>query len=464
MRYFPAFIDLKGAEVTVNGGGELAVRKIRLLLPAGPRIVVFGANPGCAVARHFGDRVTLHDRALGDEDFSTPPKLVVAATGDAAEDERVARLARKHRVPVNAVDLPGLCDVVVPSMVRRGDLVIGISTGGAAPVLGRRIRQRLEASLPQGLGRLVAFAGSRRAQVAEAVPGPGRRAFWERFFAGPAAEAVMAGDEARADALFRDELTGDTPGQVHIVGAGPGDPELLTLKALRVCQEADVILHDNLVSDGVLELCRRDAERIYVGKKRADHALAQPEIGALMVRLARAGKRVVRLKGGDPFVFGRGGEELEALRAAGIEAQVVPGISAAMGCAARAEIPLTHRGLSQAVTFVTAEAGGGGAPAIDWAALAAGGGTIVVYMGVRRAGDVSAALVEGGLAPSTPAAVIADGTLPGERIIRADLGSLHRAAADISAPAVLIIGEVAARARGEDLDALVADANGRCAA
>jgi len=455
MRTFPAFMNLDRQTVFLNGGGELALRKARLLLPAGARVVAFSAELDGALAQELGDHVVLRSEPLSDPAFIEGPKLLVTATGDEKEDERAAKLGRAFGVPVNAVDLPHLCDVVIPSIVRRGDLSIGISTSGAAPVLGRRLRERIEAMLPAQLGEVVSFAKERREIVSGALQPKDRRGFWERFFSSPAAEAVLEGREAEAHQGFSELLAekGQT-GHVYIVGAGPGDPELLTLKALRVCQEADVILHDNLVSDEILTLCRRDAERIYVGKKRSDHALPQADIGALMVRLAQEGKRVVRLKGGDPFIFGRGGEELEALKAEGIPATVVPGITAALGCGASAELPLTHRGLSQAVTFVTAEAGGGGAPDIDWPALASLKGTIVVYMGVRRAEDVATALIEGGLNATTPVAVVADGTRDSERIIRSDLGSLGSAAGQVKAPGLLIIGEVAAKARGEDLLAI----------
>ncbi|MEO1657914.1 MAG: siroheme synthase CysG [Pseudomonadota bacterium] len=456
MRYFPAFMDLDGSTVLLSGGGELALRKARLLLPSGARLVAYHASQEGPLAQELGDQVILRAGAMDDDAFSVHPKLIVAATGDEAEDERVAKLGRAHGVPVNAVDMPHLCDVVIPSIVDRGDLVVGISTGGAAPVVGRRLREKLEAMLPRRFGEVISFAKARRDIVSKAIEPKNRRGFWERFFEGPAAEAILDGDDDTAERHFAEALhTPQQAGHVHIVGAGPGDPELLTLKALRVCQEADVILYDNLVSDGVLELCRRDAERIYVGKKRAEHALPQPQIGALMAELAREGKRVVRLKGGDPFIFGRGGEELDALKAEGITASVVPGISSALGCAASAEVPLTHRGLSQAVTFVTAEAGGGGTPDVDWKALASLGGTIVVFMGVRRAGGVGGALIDGGLAASTPIAVVANGTLPNERIVRGELGRLGEAAAQIAAPALLVIGDVAAKARGEELDALL---------
>jgi uroporphyrin-III C-methyltransferase/precorrin-2 dehydrogenase/sirohydrochlorin ferrochelatase len=456
MRYFPAFMDLQDQQVFITGGGELALRKARLLLGAGARLKVFGAAEEDPIVGELGGRIETAGR-LDDLAFRDTPKLLVAATGDETEDERCARLARSYGVPVNAVDLPHLCDVVVPSIVSRGDLVVGISTGGAAPVIGRRLRERLEAMLPARLGDLIGFAKARRARAGAAVPAAQRRAFWEEVFGGPVAEAVLEGDTEEAEKLFGEALEGRSGrGQVHIVGAGPGDPELLTLKALRVCQEADVILHDALVTDEILALCRRDAERIYVGKKRAEHALPQEEIGALMTRLAGEGKRVVRLKGGDPFIFGRGGEELEALKAAGIPVSVVPGISAALGCAASAEIPLTHRGVSQSVTFVTAEGGNGKAPSTDWKALAAVGGTIVVYMGMSKAGEVASALLNAGLAPTLPVAVVAEGTRRTETIVRATLSDLGLAAGAVGAPGVIIIGETARKARGEEIRSLLA--------
>ena len=273
---------------------------------------------------------------------------------------------------------------------------------------------------------------------------------------------MLDGDAAGAAEAYEKALASvadDRPaiGHVSIVGAGPGDPELLTLKALRAIQEADVVLHDNLVGDGVIELIRRDAERIYVGKRKGDHALPQEEIGALMVRLAREGRRVVRLKGGDPYVFGRGGEELDCLRQAGVPATVVPGVTSALGCAASAGVPLTHRGLAQAVTFVTASGGAYAEPRVDWDALARLGHTVVVFMGVSKAAEVSRNLRAGGLDASTPVAVVENGTLPEQRVLRTSLGTLPAdiAAAGIEGPAVLIIGEVAARAEGSAVADLV---------
>ncbi|WP_051881479.1 siroheme synthase CysG [Parvularcula oceani] len=453
MRYFPAFFDLRHRDVYVSGGGALAARKARLLLKADARVTFWGAGPEAPVRAEFDGRCAFETEQL--TALSPRPALVVAASGDEEDDARVAALARAAGVPVNAVDQPQACDFVVPSLIERGDVTIGISTGGAAPVIGRRLRERIEALLPARLGALVAFAGARRGEVAERVAPEARRGFWERVLAGPVAEAVLDGDEAGAEARFAAALDDSRlpQGHVAIVGAGPGDPELLTLKALRVLQEADVVLYDNLVGTGVLELIRRDAERVYVGKKRSDHSLPQEEIGALMVRLAGEGKRVVRLKGGDPYVFGRGGEELDVLREAGIAASVVPGITAAAGCGADASVPLTHRGLSQAVTFVTAQGGSGGAPGIDWEALARLGHTIVVYMGVAKAGEVAGNLRAGGLAADTPVAVIEKGTLPEQAIVKTDLQRLPDdiLAGGITGPAILVIGAVAARADGRGL-------------
>ena len=452
MRYFPAFFDVADRDVWISGGDALAARKARLVLKAGARVTFWDANADALVRAEFGDACTYRERPIGV--MRPRPALVIAASGRAGADTRVAALARAAGVPVNVVDAPASCDFVVPSVVERGDVTIGISTGGAAPVIGRRLRERIEAMLPARLGALVAFAGARRAEVAERVAPAERRGFWERVLEGPIAEAVLDGDEAAAEAGFAAALRGERqPGHVWIVGAGPGDPELLTLKALRALQEADVVLHDNLVGDGVIELIRRDAERIYVGKRRGEHTLAQEEIGALMVRLAREGKRVVRLKGGDPYVFGRGGEELDALKAAGVAATVVPGVTSALGCAASAGVPLTHRGLSQAVTFVTATGGAGGAPDVDWGALARLKHTIVVFMGVSKAAAVSANLRAGGLPADTPVAVIERGTMPDQRVVRTDLRALPEdiEAASVTGPAVLIIGQVAARATGAEI-------------
>ena len=373
--------------------------------------------------------------------------LVIAATGLDAVDSRVSEAARDAGIPVNAVDRRDLSDFSVPAIVDRDPIVVAVSSGGAAPVLARRLRERIEALLPSRLGDLARFAERFRTSVAAMVPAPSRRRFWELFFEGPVATRLLAGEGHGAREAMLGLVNAPTrrePGSVAIVGAGPGDPDLLTLRALRLLQDADVIVHDRLVGAGVLDLARRDAQRICVGKARGNHSLGQDGINALLAERALAGQRVVRLKGGDPLIFGRGGEEVEHLRRLGIAVQVVPGITAATGCAAAAGLPLTHRDLAQSVTFVTAHARDG-EPRLDWRALAAPHQTLVVYMGVAVADRLAARLIEHGLAPATPVAIIENGTLPSQRVITGklhDLGALVHGRG-VEGPAALVIGEVA---------------------
>ena len=460
MRYIPAFFDVKNRPVLIAGGGEEALRKARLISKANPSITFVAPDMAPAIIDEFASTAHLTQRRFKASDLkgdtASRPAIVIVATGDAAEDERIALKAHTRGIPVNVVDRPELCDFVVPSLVERGDLVIGISTGGQAPVLGRSLRAKIEALLPQRLSALTAFASDFRQAVTDALPKEKRRSFWESIFSGPVADMVLAGHEtqAREQALrLLNQPDATRQGFVHIVGAGPGDPELLTLKALRVLQEADIVLHDNLVTDGIMELVRRDAERIYVGKKKSDHALPQAEIADLMIRLAHEGKRVVRLKGGDPFIFGRGGEELDALNVAGVAAEVVPGITAATGCGAVAGVSLTHRDHAQAVTFVTGHAKGEAAPDLDWAALTRLGHTLVIYMGVGTAARTSAQLLRAGMKVTMPVAIIEKGTTPEQKIVRTDITHLPRdiRQAGIKGPAILVIGEVAAKATGRGL-------------
>ncbi|MBV8062301.1 MAG: uroporphyrinogen-III C-methyltransferase, partial [Nevskia sp.] len=338
--YFPVFLRLRGVRVLVVGGGEVAARKVRLLLRAAPRIEV--------VARLLNAELEALARAGGivhlAGEFSPEQvagcRLVIAATDDRLLNRAVSAAADAAQVPVNAVDDGEHSSFITPSIVDRGPLQVAISTGGAAPVLARRLRERIEAWLPAGYGRLATFLHRTRPQVAESRELPQRRSIWERFLDGPGAEAALRGDEAAAEAELKRLLEGaPVRGEVYLVGAGPGDPDLLTFRALRLMQQADVVLYDRLLPQPILELVRRDAERVFVGKRRNQHTVPQDEINAELVRLASEGKRVLRLKGGDPFVFGRGGEEIETLAAAGIPFQVVPGITAASGCAAYAGIP-----------------------------------------------------------------------------------------------------------------------------
>lgn len=457
MKFFPAFFDLAGRRVLVAGSGEAAARKARLLADAGARIEFAAPSFDAGFSAEWSGRARLIETGPDAALFSGAA-LVFVAVDDEAEALAWSDAARAAGVPVNAVDRPALSDFATPSIVDRGDVVVAISTGGAAPVLGRRLRARIEALLPSRLSALAAFAGSFRDAVAERLAPAGRRAFWERVFDGPVAAAVLAGDEAGARrdfiAALDHQQAEQSAGVVHIVGAGPGDPDLLTLRALRLIQDADVILYDRLVGDAILKLARRDALFLYVGKAKADHAVPQAEIESRLIAFARAGKTVVRLKGGDPFIFGRGGEELEAVRAAGVPVFVTPGVTAAIGCAASAGLPLTHRDAAQALTFVTGHAKGDADPDLDWAALARLGHTLVVYMGVSKAAAIARNLILNGRAGSTPVAVIENGTRPDEKVIKGTLADLGRLveAEGVAGPAILVIGEVAAKARGLVLD------------
>jgi len=452
MSYFPVFFSLADRDVLLVGGGEAAAQKLRLLLKAGARVrlVARQATPEIESLAAEG-RIDWQRRGFVAGD-AAGRALAVAASGETELDARVAEAARQAGVPVNVVDHAELSDFIVPAIVDRDPVIIGISTAGAAPLIARRLRERIEALLPARLGRLARFAELFRDAVALALADRRERLrFWERFLDGPAADAVLAGREPEAAERLLREINGKpsaaAQGRVAIVGAGPGDPELLTLKALRHLESADVILYDRLVDPAILDRARRDARRLYVGKAPGRHALRQEEINALLVAEARAGHRVVRLKGGDPFIFGRGGEELDALRAAGIETEIVPGITAALGCAASAAIPLTHRDHAQALVIATAE-GKAGEPGLDWAAFARSGQTLAIYMGVAAAARVAERLIAGGLAATTPVAVIENGTRADERVLAGRLGGLGSlvADADIDGPALILVGEVAARA------------------
>ncbi|MBI1364392.1 MAG: uroporphyrinogen-III C-methyltransferase [Alphaproteobacteria bacterium] len=452
MDRFPAFLSLRGERAVIVGGGSAAVAKGRLLAAAGAELLFVAARFSHALKAEFGERAGLLERAPARGDFLGARVAVVAEPERA---ERCAAWAREEGALVNVVDRPDLSDFITPSIVDRGEVVVAISTGGAAPALARRLREKIESILPARLGALARFARAFRPAVAGKLDPAQRRRFWERFYDGPLAARLLAGDvrgggEAALAAL--DALQAPEPeGVLHIVGAGPGDPDLLTLKALRLIQSADVIFYDRLVGPAILDYARRDAERVFVGKRQGAHSVSQTEIERRLIEAARAGKVVVRLKGGDPFVFGRGGEELDAARAAGVPVFVTPGVTAATGCAAAAGMALTHRDHAQAVTFVSGRAKDGGDPDLDWAALARLGHTLVVYMGAGRAPEIAARLIKAGRAAATPVAVIENGTLPDQKIIRGVLSELGELVerARISGPTLLVIGEVAALADGE---------------
>lgn len=449
MNYFPAFFDLDGQRVLVVGGGEVALRKISLLERAGALITVVApvmtpeleqraaAGAFNAVVREF---------VPGDLDGM---RMVIVATSRRAVNRWIANLSESRNIPVNVVDDAQSSRFIVPAIIDRDPVLVAVSTGGASPVLARRLRERLEALIPAKIGDLAAWLaelrGSTRRRLRDTAE---RRRFFETLVDGPAARRFIAGDHAGArrmaqELLARSAAAPRAAGEVTLVGAGPGDPELLTLKALRALQDADVILYDRLVPAAVLELARRDAARICVGKAAGRKGSTQAEINALLIEHARRGRRVVRLKGGDPFIFGRGGEELQALAAARIPFSVVPGITAATACAAYAGIPLTHRDYAHSVTFVTGHGQGDGQEP-DWRALAQPGATAVFYMGVARLGQIAQKLMEHGAGAARPAAIVAQGTTARQRVIMATLASIGGVSSEakVESPALLIVGEV----------------------
>lgn len=453
MDFFPAFLKLDGKPCLLVGGGKVAARKARLLLSANARLTIVAPRISHGVAAIVASGRAAHrPRRFRDADVAGH-WLVVSATGDRAVETRVAEAAKAARVFVNCVDDTGNCSYITPAIVDRSPLVIAISSAGSAPVLARRIRATIESLLPHGLGGLAALAGRWRQEVSQRLPSFGARLrFWEQIFDGSVAGAAQAGDLETAETLLADTLeagAADAPGEAWLVGAGPGDPDLLTLKALQAMQRADVILHDRLVSDEVLAMARRDAERIAVGKAPGRASVSQGQVNAMLVELVSSGKRVCRLKGGDPFIFGRGGEEAEVLRARGLTCHVVPGITAAAGCAAAAGIPLTHRDDAQSVAFVTAH-GRQSTDSLDWQSLARDRQTLAVYMGVRRFPDIMRHMIDHGRPADTPVAIVERGTTPRQRVVRGRLGQLAMLAEAyaIESPAMLYIGGVASRGAG----------------
>jgi len=448
--YFPAFFNLQNVQVLIVGGGEVASRKVELLRRSGALMTVV-APQLCAAVAELGaaGQLTIVQRDFEPGDLDGA-RLVIVATSRRAVNRWIANLSEARGIPVNVVDDPEASRFIVPAIVDRDPVLVAVSTGGSSPVLARRLRERLEAALPKRLGELALWLRRLREATTLHLEGIAeRRRFFEAIVDGPAGRRFIEGDADGAEQMAQRLLsqTAAAPraaGAVALVGAGPGDPELLTLKALRALQDADVILYDRLVSDAILDLARRDATRLCVGKSAAGRGTSQEEINALLIQHAADGKRVVRLKGGDPFMFGRGGEELQALAAAGIDFSVVPGITAAAGCAAYAGIPLTHRDHAHAVTFVTGHADRHGVEP-DWRALAARGGTAVFYMGLARLDHITAKLLEHGADPLLPAALIAQGTLPTQRVITATLSTLRDALVGVGleSPALLIVGEVA---------------------
>ncbi|HDK8955400.1 TPA: uroporphyrinogen-III C-methyltransferase [Acinetobacter baumannii] len=447
MDIFPISLKLQQQRCLIVGGGHIALRKATLLAKAGGIIDV--------VAPAIEDQLLQLIKTTGGEPFieafgekflSTPYRLVIAATNDAEVNKTVFEQCEARNLLVNSVDDIPHCRFMVPAIIDRSPLIVSVASNGTSPVLSRQIRTQLETSIPHGMGKLAEFSGKWRNQVKEKISNPDeRRIFWENLYASPLKEQVFNDNLDVADSMLEQALQEwkAPKGEVYLVGAGPGDPELITLKALRLMQQADVVIYDRLVSAPILELCRRDATKIYVGKARSNHSVPQEGINALLVDYAKKGKRVCRLKGGDPFIFGRGGEEIQELFQAGVPFQVVPGITAASGCSAYAGIPLTHRDYAQSVRFLTGHLKEG-SPELPWNELVYENQTLVLYMGLVGLERICEQLIAHGQRPDMPVALISKGTTPEQKVVVGSLADIASKVTEhqIHAPTLTIIGEV----------------------
>ena len=449
MDFLPIFYDLKDQRCLVVGGGDVALRKADLLVRAGARLRVVSPelcdDLDDLIRRSGGEYL----RSVYSPDYLSDVALVIAATDRAEVNVKVSEDAKQMGLPINVVDHPDLSSFIFPAVIDRSPVVIAVSSGGQSPVLARLLRGKLESMIPASYGRLAHLVGRFRDQVKQRFGTVNeRRGFWEFILQGPVAEMVFAGKEEKAEELLENALAAadgeqSGTGEVYLVGGGPGDPDLLTFKALRLMQQADVVVYDRLVSPQVLDLCRRDADRVYVGKARKNHALPQDEINNLLVKLAKEGKRVLRLKGGDPFIFGRGGEEIDQLMAQNIPFQVVPGITSASGCAAYSGIPLTHRDYAQSVRFVTGHLKDDSCD-LPWHELVHEHQTLVIYMGLISLSQICERLIQHGMAADMPIALIEKGTQPEQRVITGTLQTISElsAQAEIKPPALIIVGKV----------------------
>ena len=449
MDYLPVFLKIEDTPCLVVGGGKVAARKVRLLARAGANITLVSPAVCDEIDAAVKQGTVTHiKRRFQDKDLDGVV-LVITATDDEALNRSVSRLAKQQRIPVNVVDSPDLCSFIMPSIIDRSPVQVAVSTGGASPVLARLLRARLESFIPAAYGRLAKLVDEYRQRVKDRFPdSEHRRYFRESILQGRVAELLFAGQDEKARTALQgaiddvDTHYGET-GEVYLVGAGPGDPDLVTFRALRLMQQADVVVYDRLVSKPILELVRRDAELIYAGKQRDQHTLSQESINELLVRLAKEGKRVLRLKGGDPFIFGRGGEEIETLAAEQIPFQVVPGITAASGCASYAGIPLTHRDYAQSCIFVTGHLKDGSVD-LDWERLAKPAQTIVFYMGLHSIPVLSRELIAHGLSKDTPVALVQQGTTRDQRVFIETLETMPDLPEreQLKAPTIIIVGEV----------------------
>lgn len=448
MRFLPIFMNIRGRQCLVVGGGQVAARKVYLLHRAGAQVTVVSPVLCDELQRwaQAGD-ITHVVREYQDADLDGV-KIVIAATNQEAVNAAIAEQAERRGLPVNVVDNQALCSFIMPSIIDRTPVQIAISTGGASPVLARLLRAKLETFIPAAYGRLAELLERFRERVKQRLHSTEEiRRFWEHVLEGPIADMLIAGKDQAAETALEQAIAGAEPsglhGEVYLVGAGPGDPDLLTFRALRLMQQADVVVYDRLVSAPILDLVRRDAEFIYAGKEKDKHTLAQESINALLVRLAKEGKRVLRLKGGDPFIFGRGGEEIETLMQEGIPFQVVPGITAAAGCSSYAGIPLTHRDYVQSCMFVTGHLKDGSFN-LNWDAIAQPNQTIVFYMGLHTIEPLCAHLIKHGLDKSTPAALVEQGTTQNQRVHIGNLETLPGLVVknDVKPPTLIIVGNV----------------------
>jgi len=473
MNTFPLFFKLEGRKVLIVGGGEVALRKADLLSRAGACITILAPDISHELQALLTDDKHQFIYENYNKRYMLGARVIIAATDDETLNHEIHADATELNIPVNVVDTPPLCDFIFPAIIDRNPIVIGISSNGKAPVLARLLRARLETLIPQGYGKLAKLAGDFRSEVKAKIPTlTGRRQFWERAFEGQVSQLMFAGNETEATAQLQadldstaaaihDKTHSDTPvnttptlsddsdnkappvGEVYIVGAGPGDPELLTFKALRLMQQADIVYYDALVSPQVLDLCRRDSDKVFVGKKRSNHTVAQLGINELLVNSAKEGRRVVRLKGGDPFIFGRGGEEIESLRSNNVPYQVVPGITAANAAASYAGIPLTHRDHSQSVRFVTGFLKAG-APNSNFKNFLNTDETIVFYMGLHSLARLTEGLVDAGRSADTPIAIVSNASMPNQQVLTGTLATIvaKQEDAQLLTPALLIMGDV----------------------
>lgn len=449
MSLLPLFIDIKNKPCLVIGGGTIAYRKVKMLSKAEANITIVAPDTCSQLKSHCEKTgISIISREFDDKDINNQA-LVIAATDNKSLNKHISDLAKQQSILVNVADDFKQGDVVLPSIIDRDPIQIAVTTGGASPVLARLLRRNLERCTPFAYGSLASLVEKyRQATTEEITDNDSRRRFWEEVLQGPIAEMVLAGKPSEAEEALNKKLqtkdfVNSDKGEVYLVGAGPGDPDLLTFRALRLMQQADAVVYDRLVSDQIMDLVRKDAEKIYAGKQRANHAIQQESINQLLVRLAKEGKRVLRLKGGDPFIFGRGGEEIETLMEEGVHFQVVPGITAAAGCASYSGIPLTHRDHGQACIFVTGHLRDGTVN-LNWEMLAHANQTIVFYMGLHGLGIICEQLTKHGLAIDTPAALITKGTTPDQRVLIGDLSSLPNLvdAQHVQGPTLIIVGSV----------------------